>query len=141
MKNESLLVLAFAAAGVLLFQALQGPQPIDDAFITYRYARSLTSGAGFVYNLGEKVLGTTTPLYTLILSAFAFIFGSRSIPAISFTVALVADTVNIILLYRLTHHIPQRSPGCSSAERGLPAAARPLPGGSWVRQPTPSFCI
>jgi uncharacterized membrane protein len=105
MKNEHLLVFAFAAAGVLLFQALHGPQPIDDAFITYRYARSLTSGAGFVYNLGEKVLGTTTPLYTLILSAFAFVFGTRSIPAISFIIALVADTVNIVLLYRLAHHI------------------------------------
>ena len=45
----------------------------DDAYITYRYARNLASGLGFVYNPGEQVLGTTTPLYTLILAAGAYV--------------------------------------------------------------------
>ncbi len=40
----------------------------DDAFITYRYARNLVQGRGLVYNAGERVLGTTTPLYTLIMA-------------------------------------------------------------------------
>lgn len=40
----------------------------DDAFITFRYARNLATGAGFVYNPGERVLGTTSPLFTLILA-------------------------------------------------------------------------
>lgn len=39
----------------------------DDAFITYRYAYNLATGQGFVYNVGERVLGTTTPLLTLLL--------------------------------------------------------------------------
>jgi hypothetical protein len=43
----------------------------DDAFITYRYARNLATGRGFVYNEGERVLGTTTPLYAMILAAGA----------------------------------------------------------------------
>jgi hypothetical protein len=51
LKNkETLLVLAFAITGVILFQALQGPQPKDDACITFRYARNLEAGAGFVDN-------------------------------------------------------------------------------------------
>ena len=40
----------------------------DDPFITYRYARNLLNGFGFVYNPGERVLSTTTPLFTLILA-------------------------------------------------------------------------
>lgn len=40
----------------------------DDPYITYRYAANLAHGAGFVYNAGERVLSTTTPLYTLILA-------------------------------------------------------------------------
>jgi len=39
----------------------------DDAFITYRYAANLASGVGFVYNPGDPVLGTTTPLFAAIL--------------------------------------------------------------------------
>jgi hypothetical protein len=45
----------------------------DDAYITYRYARNLAGGIGFVYNPGEWVLGTTTPLFTLLLAAIAFL--------------------------------------------------------------------
>ena len=40
----------------------------DDPYITYRYASNLAQGAGFVYNAGERILSTTTPLYTLILA-------------------------------------------------------------------------
>jgi len=40
----------------------------DDAFITYRYARNLIEGKGLVYNPGERVLGTTTPLYTFLMA-------------------------------------------------------------------------
>jgi hypothetical protein len=40
----------------------------DDAMITYRYAQNLAEGRGFVYNEGERVLGTTTPLYTCIVA-------------------------------------------------------------------------
>lgn len=42
----------------------------EDSYITYRYAENLASGHGFVFNPGERVLGTSTPLWTLVL-AFA----------------------------------------------------------------------
>jgi hypothetical protein len=41
----------------------------DDPFITYRYAQNIVNGLGFVYNPGERVLSTTTPLFTLLLAA------------------------------------------------------------------------
>jgi len=39
----------------------------DDPYITYRYAQNLMYGFGFVYNPGEKILSTTTPLFALLL--------------------------------------------------------------------------
>ncbi|MDE2125090.1 MAG: hypothetical protein KGJ62_00690 [Armatimonadetes bacterium] len=41
----------------------------EDFFITLRYAANIAHGHGFVYNRGERVLGATTPLYTLFLAA------------------------------------------------------------------------
>ena len=44
----------------------------EDAYITYSYAKRIASGDGFVFSKGDTpVLGTTTPLYTLILAVFA----------------------------------------------------------------------
>ncbi len=45
----------------------------DDPFITFRYAENLALGNGFVFNLGERVLSTTTPLFTLVLAAARFV--------------------------------------------------------------------
>ena len=41
----------------------------DDALITFRYAENLAYGKGLIYNPGEWVLGTTTPLYAIICAA------------------------------------------------------------------------
>ncbi len=45
----------------------------DDVFITYAYSRNIARGAGFVFNLGERVQGTTTPLYTLIMAGVSLV--------------------------------------------------------------------
>ena len=41
---------------------------IDDAYITFRYAENLARGLGPVFNPGERVLGTTAPLWAGILA-------------------------------------------------------------------------
>ncbi len=43
----------------------------DDAYITYRYARNISGGVGMVYNPGEPVLATTTPLFAFTLALFS----------------------------------------------------------------------
>ncbi len=40
----------------------------EDSLISFRYAENLADGLGFVYNEGERVLGTTSPLWTLLLA-------------------------------------------------------------------------
>lgn len=66
--------IAIAAAVAFAFHRLHAAFAFDtdDAYITYRYASNIATGVGFVYNAGERVLGTTTPLYTLLLASFAW---------------------------------------------------------------------
>lgn len=47
----------------------------DDPFITYRYADNLARGLGFVYNPGERLLSTTSPLFALLLAALKALGG------------------------------------------------------------------
>jgi hypothetical protein len=65
------LVYLLAVSGGLF--ALFSAWAYDDPFITYRYAENLVRGLGFVYNPGERVLSTTTPLFTLLLAFLGLI--------------------------------------------------------------------
>ncbi len=40
----------------------------DDSYIFYSYAKNLVEGNGYVFNVGERVNATTSPLYTLLLA-------------------------------------------------------------------------
>ena len=72
---------------------------IDDAYITYRFARNLAEGNGFTYNAGRPVLSTTAPLYALLLSAGALI--CPNLPALANVLSAVAVWGAAILLYVL----------------------------------------
>jgi hypothetical protein len=73
-KQAAWLLVCFFAAGLALVLYLAFRQrAYDDPFITYRYANNLAHGVGFVYNPGERVLSTTTPLFTLLLAALALL--------------------------------------------------------------------
>jgi hypothetical protein len=71
----------------------------DDAFITYRYAGNLASGVGFVYNAGEWYMGTTAPLYGLLLGGLGWIFGPDAIPLISGFLSGLSLTLTGVALY------------------------------------------
>ena len=71
----------------------------EDALITFRYAENLATGNGFVYNAGERVLGTTTPLLTLILGALGALFGPASIPGAAHAFMLLAAAGSHLLIY------------------------------------------
>jgi hypothetical protein len=90
-----ILLLAIAA------RLLPGQRIVDDAYITFRYARNIIAGRGFVYNPGECVLGTTTPLYTLLLSGLALVTGSRDFPTLAIMVNALAGAGAVWLLYAL----------------------------------------
>jgi hypothetical protein len=79
---------------------LAGPRTIDDAYITFRYARNLAEGLGFVYNPGQAVLGTTTPLYTVLMS-LSWLLGLRDLPLVALATNTLADAGTVALLYGL----------------------------------------
>jgi hypothetical protein len=84
-------------------RVLPGPRTIDDSFITYRYARNILAGNGFVYNPDERVLGTTTPFYTILLTVLGSISGgvNAPFPNIALILNALADGIVCILLYLL----------------------------------------
>lgn len=99
----SVACLAFAA------RVLPEPRTIDDAFITFRYSRNLVDGMGFVYNPGARTLGTTTPLYTLLMAAVGWITGSEQYPWFALVTNAAADAVTAgllaLMLYHVTRHM------------------------------------
>jgi hypothetical protein len=99
--NRILAALIIASAGARVIMFLVTGYFLDDPFITYRYAENIVRGIGFVYNPGEHVLGTTTPLYALLLASLGLMFGPEQIPIASVAVSIVADMASVFLLWRL----------------------------------------
>ncbi len=62
----------------------------EDALIVLRYARNLAEGQGFVFNIGERVLGVTTPLHTLLSAVYVMGGGDHA--------AAVQNVVGVIFL-------------------------------------------
>jgi hypothetical protein len=63
---------ATVVASVVLFLALvvrYWDHTVDDAFISFRYARNLAHGLGLVFNAGERVEGYTNFLWVIVLAA------------------------------------------------------------------------
>ncbi len=44
---------------------VQIPGGAEDAYITYRFSRNLAEGHGLVYNLGERVMGFSSPVWVV----------------------------------------------------------------------------
>ena len=98
---RTLFILGMVALFILQFWLGKGL--FDDAYITFRYARRLSEGLGFTYNSGQAVLGTTTPLYTLILALGAWMFSPAILPTFSVLLSVLMDSVNVWLMYRIAN--------------------------------------
>jgi len=100
-RNREPLWIAMGLAGLmsatLFFGFRQHASSFDDAYITYRYARNIALGRGFVYNVGEPVLGTTTPLYTLLLAGLSLI--CSDFPLLSYSIGVLAWMICVPIMY------------------------------------------
>jgi len=76
---------------------------VDRAFVTFRYAENLAAGLGYVYNPGHPVLGTASPLFTLIMSVFAVV-GIGPIHG-AMLVSLTAAGFTSIYIYRFAEKL------------------------------------
>jgi hypothetical protein len=99
--------IGYAIAGWAL-----GFRPFDDTFITFRYAANLADGHGFVFNIGERVLGTTSPAWALLLATAAWV--GLPMAGFALAVSLAADVTSAWLISRLLRHF-----GTSSLVAGV----------------------
>jgi len=107
-----IVILALAA------RLIPGPRTIDDSFITFRYARNLLAGSGFTYNPGQPaVLGTTTPLYTLLMAGLGALSGgvNAPFPELALAVNALADAATCLLLVWLGRRAGGRAAGWAAA--------------------------
>ena len=58
----AVVALVASACAALVLESRSYRTPIDDAFISYRYAENLVAGLGLVYSPGEYVEGFTNLL-------------------------------------------------------------------------------
>jgi arabinofuranosyltransferase len=119
-KRATLIVPALVA---LLARALTGPHPIDDAYITFRYARNLAEGMGLVYNPGEWVLGTTAPLWAILLGG-GYRIGLTDLPWLATAVSALCDAASAALLVYISLRIGW--PRIGAALIGLAWALNPM---------------
>lgn len=78
-----------AALGILVYFGFRNYY-FDDPFITYRVSENLANGLGFLYNPGERIAATTSPLWTLLLAGLHF-FTRTPLP-------LLGPALSILLL-------------------------------------------
>ncbi|HVF60056.1 MAG TPA: hypothetical protein VNJ70_09640 [Thermoanaerobaculia bacterium] len=71
----------------------------DDLYITYRYARNLADGDGFVFNSGERVFGLSEPGLGLLLGAVHAATGGDlpRLGSVVYAAALMALAVLLLL--------------------------------------------
>ncbi len=99
--------VAFVLSGItllsssLVFLLSTLRYPNDDQFILYRYIDNLAEGYGFVYNIGEKVLGSTTPLFTLVATALKVILPTVPTPDLVAYLNISLLTAATFLFYKL----------------------------------------
>jgi hypothetical protein len=95
LKHFLLLTVILAVVLTIFLLHIRRNGLVDDAFITYRYAARLATGHGLTYNDGERILGTSTPGYAMLLALPAVVIGIDHIPAISLT---LSSSSTVILL-------------------------------------------
>lgn len=96
------LLAALAVMAMRVIYALATGLVYEDAFITLRYARNLAEGNGLVFNVGERVLGTTTPLFALLLAPAGLVAGDAGLLAAARGLGILATGAVVWLFFRLS---------------------------------------
>lgn len=81
---------------------------LDDAFISFRYARNLARGEGLVFNPGERVEGYTNFLWTALLGVLDRLGAPP--PAASMALAWLATAGTVVLLALLGRRLLAGAP-------------------------------
>ena len=95
MTLKALYLLLVSGALYILFSRWA----YDDPFITFRYAQNLRQGLGFVYNPGEQVQSTTTPLFAILLAVLSYLWDD--LPQLAVFIGCVSLAFSGLVLWQL----------------------------------------
>jgi len=73
--------------------------PVDDAYISFRYARNLARGAGLAFNAGQRVEGYTNFLWTVVLAGAARL--GMDIPRAAVCLGVGLASLSLVLTWLL----------------------------------------
>ena len=115
--NRSKTIPVLIVILALTARLIPGVRTIDDSYITFRYARNLLAGEGFVYNPGEAILGTTTTLYALLMTGLGALTGGvdAPFPQLALGINALADAATVWLLWALGRKLKARWAGTAAA--------------------------
>src|SRR3990172_669114 len=92
----------------------------DDAYITFRYSKNLSSGNGPVYNIGERVEGYTDFLWMLILSAGFLFYPAIDIALLGKVIGTLSSLCTLLLMFGITRIIEEmKGEECSCTEETI----------------------
>jgi len=103
-RSASILGIAFLAGSLVFGLAAHLTNPVlpeDDAYITYRYADNLLNGQGLVYNPGQRVFGSSTPLYVVWLTGMRAVAGSVPTPDLAVRANFIFYALTILGIFFL----------------------------------------
>jgi arabinofuranosyltransferase len=102
-------LLALIVSRVLLWITI--PIAAEDAYITFRYAKNLAIGNGLIYNPGERVMGFSSPLWT-VWNALGWRLTGAPVEWARAS-ALVADALTLVLAAgMLRRHVGRAAAWC-----------------------------
>jgi hypothetical protein len=118
-QKKELVVCAGAmlfVAGILAagFHAVR----LDDAYVTFRYSQNLAAGRGFVFNTGERLLGTSAPGEALLGALVALAFGPETLLDVMSAIGAIAWTAQAATAYALLRR-PLGVPGAAIVAAAL----------------------
>lgn len=87
----------------------------DDVFLAFRYAHNILSGYGFVFNPGERFLGTPAPLFVVLLVVFKAAIPWLTIPELGGVLSGLALTGCGVFIYLLGKEYHQPGTGALAA--------------------------
>jgi hypothetical protein len=90
---------AVLVAALVAISLLMADFRLDDSFLSYRTARNIAQGEGFVYNIGQPTLSITNPFYTLLLALLFLLI--PNLPLLGWSLSVASIIVGAVLIARL----------------------------------------